>query len=80
MVHAAICRYVRTEHRKPPVGRYVCSEKRQFETRTTHMGNDVMSDIIGSKAVGVAPAVNARSGCRQIRVAAPAAQSGCTGA
>ena len=52
MVHAAICRYVRTEHRKPPVGRYVCSEKRQFETRTTHMENDVMSDIIGSNSVG----------------------------
>ena len=52
MVHAAIRRYVRTKHRKPPVGRYVCSEKRQFETRTTHMGNDVMSDIIGSNSVG----------------------------
>ena len=52
MVHAAICRNVRTEHRKPPVGRYLCSEKRQFETRTTHMENDVMSDIVGSKSVG----------------------------
>ena len=52
MVHAALRRYVRTKHRKPPVGRYVCSEKRQFETRTTHMGNGVMSDIIGSNSVG----------------------------
>ena len=52
MVHAAICRYVRTEHRKPPVGRYLCSEKRQFGTCTTHMENDVMSDIIGSNSVG----------------------------
>ena len=52
MVHAAICRYARTEYRKPPVGRYVCSKKRQFETCTTHIKNDVMSDIIGSKSVG----------------------------